>query len=313
MMLLPVAILVLCVHCSTGVPASVSETQPAVDSKPLLMPQPRDNTYKLSYANYEETWHTYKNEHGKVYETYDEEKKRFSIFMDTVNLIENHNLKFHNNEVSFWLGLNHFSDLTNEEYRVMHGFSLSNKTRTSRTSRVNRSRNCRKYVSNNRRVPDSIDWRKKGYVTDVKDQGRCGSCWAFSTTGSIEGQWFGKTGRLIPLSEQQLVDCSGRYGDWGCDGGWMDYAFDYIMDAGGIESEASYPYRARDMTCHFQKSKVVAKLKDCVDVEHRSESSLRDAVGQNGPVSVAIDASSHLFQSYKGAGVHIGVNMATSG
>lgn len=298
-MLLPVAILVLCVHYSTGGPAYVRmfEIQPAVkvDSKPLLMPQPRDKTYKLSYANYEDTWHAYKNEHGKVYETYDEEKKRFSIFMETVNLIEYHNWKFHNNKASFWLDLNHFSDMSNEEYRVMHGFSLSNKTRTKPFNR-----DCKQYVPETKDVADSMDWRKKGYVTEVKNQGQCGSCWSFSTTGSVEGQWFKKTGKLIPLSEQQLVDCSGNYGDQGCNGGLMDYAFEYIMDAGGLESEDMYPYQAEELACHFKKSKTVAKIKDCADVEQESEEALKIALGQIGPVSVAIDASSPLFQSYKG-------------
>jgi KDEL-tailed cysteine endopeptidase len=148
--------------------------------------------------------------------------------------------------------------------------------------------------------PVSVDWRTLGAVTPIKDQSQCGSCWAFSTTGSVEGAHAVTNQQLVSLSEQELLDCDRAGGDRGCSGGLMDYAFDFIIKNGGLDTESDYPYHASDGACDAAKrdgSKAVV-VKSFVDVPPNNESALMQAVAMQ-PVAVALAASGLPFQLYK--------------
>jgi len=146
-------------------------------------------------------------------------------------------------------------------------------------------------------APSEIDWRTRGYVTPVKDQGQCGSCWAFSSTGALEGQHMREYGELIPLSEQNLVDCVTF--NAGCHGGWMDNSFIYVMRNGGLDTEQSYPYEAKDGRCRYNVNTVGTKEYGLRDLPWGREDYLKQAVAYEGPISVGIDATHASFMSYK--------------
>jgi len=149
-------------------------------------------------------------------------------------------------------------------------------------------------------LPASVNWTAQGAVTPVKNQEQCGSCWAFSSTGSMEGAWFLKNGSLVSLSEQQLVDCSTAQGNQGCNGGLMDYAFEYVVKNKGITTEAAYPYTATGPnTCVAKGKPVAATLSGFKDVPVNSETALLTAIVQQ-PVSVAVEADQSVFQFYSG-------------
>lgn len=234
--------------------------------------------------------------HGKNYNAIGEKEKRFEIFKDNLKFIDEHNAETR----PYKLGLNRFSDLTNEEYRAMFvGGRLDRKTRLLKNPKSER------YAFKvGEELPESVDWREKGAVAPVKDQGQCGSCWAFSTVGAVEGINQIVTGELITLSEQELVDCDRSYNQ-GCNGGLMDYAFEFIKNNGGIDTEDDYPYRARDGTCDSnRKNARVVSIDGYEDVPENDEKSLMKALA-NQPVSVAIEAGGRAFQHYS-SGVFTG-------
>lgn len=225
-------------------------------------------------------------EYGKSYEP-TERDYRISVYNENLAKIDAHNAK----NLSWTMGVNQFADLTEEEFkaRVTGGLRIPKKSlRRAATGPFNVTAN-----------PTSVDWTTKGAVTPVKNQQQCGSCWAFSTTGSVEGAWFLVNGTLVSLSEQQLVDCSGPEGNQGCNGGLMDDAFQYIIDNKGITTEAEYPYTAQDGTCASKGKPVAATLSGFKDVAQNSETALETAIVQQ-PVSVAVEADQSVFQFYSG-------------
>jgi len=190
--------------------------------------------------------------------------------------------------------MNKYGDLTNEEFRThANGFKRSLMDRSDSAPRGSTF-----LIPHNLQVPTDVDWRTKGYVTHVKDQGHCGSCWAFSAVGALEGQHFRKSGKMVELSEQNLVDCSTAYGNEGCNGGLMDNAFNYVKANKGIDTETSYPYEAKDDRCRFKQQDVGAEDTGFTDVTPGDENALTAALASVGPISVAIDASHESFQFY---------------
>lgn len=242
---------------------------------------------------FEHLFSTFKQIHNRKYENEYEEKMRGEIFKVNVDRIKTHNQLYAKGEKSYYLGVNQFTDMTHREFLKLYTGHI----RQAKHLKLNAST----FITPaNLLLPEEMDWRKHGAVTEVKNQGQCGSCWSFSATGSIEGQHFRKTGKLISLSEQQLVDCSGSYGNQGCDGGLMDQAFQYVKDKGGIEGETDYPYTAEEATCQFDESKERATVSGFTDITSGDESALQSAVASKGPISVAIDASHESFQMYQG-------------
>jgi C1A family cysteine protease len=226
--------------------------------------------------------------HGKSYNSLGEKEKRFEIFKDNLMYIDEQNGV---DNRTYKLGLNRFADLTNEEYRSTF---LGTRRRTEGRRKSQSNRYSPKVGDS---LPESVDWREKGAVVPVKDQGSCGSCWAFSTIASVESINQKVTGELISLSEQELVDCDTTYNS-GCNGGLMDYAFQFIIDNGGLDSEEDYPYKSRDSRCdQNRKNARVVTINGYEDVPENNEKALQKAAA-NQVVSVAIEGGGRDFQLY---------------
>jgi len=224
---------------------------------------------------------------GKTYSNRVEEAARFAAFQANLDIISKHNAEAAQGVHTFTLGVNQFADLTLAEFSATY-------LRPMNTTRP------RNEVTLPEVNAGAVDWRTKGAVTPVKNQGQCGSCWAFSSTGSIEGAHAIATGNLVSLSEQQLVDCSVAQGNQGCNGGLMDNAFTYVISNGGITTESNYPYSAQGpLTCQTSKaSNHAATVASFSDVPQNQEAQMIAAVTRQ-PVSVAIEADQSAFQLYK--------------
>ncbi|CAM0902029.1 unnamed protein product [Alopecurus aequalis] len=231
-------------------------------------------------------------QHGMTYNAIgEEEERRFQVFRDNLNYIDQHNAAADAGLHSFRLGLNRFAGLTNEEYRNTYRGARSRPARERKLS-------ARYQADDGEELPESFDWREKGAVVGVKDQGNCSSSWAFSAIAAVEGINQIVTGQLISLSEQELIDCDTKY-NAGCRGGLMDDAFVFIMNnSRGIGREQDYPYTAKQNRCAANKDKMAVTIDDCNDVPMYSEKSLQKAVS-NQPISVAIDGSGREFQHYE--------------
>jgi len=242
-----------------------------------------------------EEWDTWKLTHKKDYDTKTEDNFRLKIFMENKAKIERHNRKAAGGKKTYHLKMNQYGDMLHHEFVATLNGYMSRAQNDSSPRIIGATFLPPAHIGS---LPTNVDWRSHGAVTPVKNQGQCGSCWSFSTTGALEAMHFRKTGKLVSLSEQNLMDCSRSYGNQGCNGGLMDNAFQYIKDNGGIDTEESYPYEGEDDKCRYNPKNKGAWDVGFVDVESGNEHSLKHAIATQGPCSIAIDASHESFQFY---------------
>lgn len=230
----------------------------------------------------------FKEQNKKIYGSLEEEIYREGIFRENfIKMV----VMFRNiGETDEEIQYSPFMDMPSDDfYNNYLGFDLD-------LEEIEEERSMSKpfeYVVNiDNDVPESMDWRDQGAVTDVKNQGTCGSCWAFSSTGNLEGQSKIIKGQLLSLSEQQLVDCDKV--DQGCNGGLMENAFNYLHESGGIETETDYPYKGTGGTCSFDKSKAQVQVESFSFVE-KNEDVIKEALFKTGPLAVALNATPLQF------------------
>jgi C1A family cysteine protease len=257
----------------------------ALVSSALSLPTVVEENVSSAAARFE----AWKGKFAKAYENVESEASASAAFATNDAIIEEHNAK----GLSYTLGHNQFSDLTWEEFQAFHMGTLFLNRSPKNSERVH-------LTGIGAEIADAKDWVTDGAVTPVKDQARCGSCWAFSTTGSVEGAYQIASGTLTSLSEEDLVQCD-HNGDQGCQGGLMDNAFEWI-EKNGIASEEAYPYTSGagvTGTCDTAKSaKPVVTITGFSDVPAGDEDALKSAVATQ-PVSIAIEADKSAFQLYK--------------
>ncbi|XP_058503383.1 cathepsin S, ortholog2, tandem duplicate 1 [Solea solea] len=236
-------------------------------------------------------WEMWKKTHEKSYRNQVEDVHRRGLWEKNLMLITMHNLEASMGFHTYELGMNHMGDLTEAE--ILESYATL-------TPPADMQRAPSPFTgTSGADLPDTMDWREKGCVTSVKMQGSCGSCWAFSAAGALEGQLAKKTGRLVDLSPQNLVDCSSKYGNKGCNGGYMHQAFQYVIDNQGIDSDASYPYKGRQQSCQYNPVNRAANCSQYELLPQGDEGALKQALATIGPISVAIDASRHTFVFYR--------------
>ncbi|KAF6213638.1 hypothetical protein GE061_011359 [Apolygus lucorum] len=253
------------------------------------------NPMKEFVHNYDhhinQAWDDFMRSNAREYNEISEHAWRKHIFKQNHRLVHSHNRANH----GYKLALNHLADRTDDELKALRGRKISKEGNRGSPFPYNEE----ELQTVAQTLPINFDWRLYGAVNPVKDQSICGSCWSFGTTGTIEGAYFVKTGELISLSEQALIDCSWGYGNNGCDGG-LDYqSYEWIMKHGGLPLEEEYgPYLGMDGQCHFDQVKLVAPITGWVNVTTHNERALKLAIFKHGPVSIAINAALKTFSFY---------------
>jgi len=234
-----------------------------------------------------ERFESWAAKHGKAFEAEEEKFHRASLYHATEKYVNAMNRK----RLPYWLEANHMADWTAEEKKALRG-----RMHTPKGTVVEATFEHEPSATD---LPDNVDWVAAGAVTPPKDQGSCGSCWSYGATGTTEGQLFLKTGKLTPLSQQNLMDCSWPEGNHACDGGLDFRGYRWMLAHGGLATEATYPYLNSDGFCRFSSSEVGATITGYANLSGTVDD-LNDALATVGPISVSVDAAADSFYYYAG-------------
>uniref|UniRef100_H3CUT5 Cathepsin S, ortholog 1 n=1 Tax=Tetraodon nigroviridis TaxID=99883 RepID=H3CUT5_TETNG len=236
-------------------------------------------------------WEEWKSEHSKSYDNQTQMAVRRAAWERNARLVARHNLEASAGKHSFTLELNHLADLTAEEINEMNNLKVEERAPV---------RNGTSEEKLGFETPPSVDWRKAGLVSPVQNQGFCNSCWAFSSLGALEGQMKKRTGFLVPLSPQNLLDCSISDGNLGCRGGYISKSYSYIIRNGGVDSDSFYPYEHQTGKCRYSVQGKAGSCSSFHVLPWGNEETLKAAVARVGPVAVAVNAMLPTFHLYRG-------------
>jgi len=241
----------------------------------------------VQFSRLRSVFESWMKSHSKLYHSAGEKERRFANFIASWKRVIQHNML--SKDSTYKLGLNAFADLSDEEFAEFIGTKQKLKecwTVEDRERMQNRPAEDR--IMTEGFLPRTKNWVDEGIVSRVKNQGRCGSCWAFAAVGALEAHYKKRHGKPVEFSEQQLLDCSYAYGNYGCNGGFPARAFEHIRLDGGLETSADYPYEmASNDSCRMDRNRATLTVKRVVNVTESSEKELEYAVAFAGPVSVA--------------------------
>ncbi|XP_017025534.1 procathepsin L [Drosophila kikkawai] len=243
--------------------------------------------------DYKGEFEIFKNNNNRKYLRNYDEMRGFKAFEENYKVIEEHNQQYQDGQTSFRLKPNNFADMSTDGY--LKGYLRLLKSHTEDSSD-----NIAEIVGSPlmTNLPESLDWRQKGFRTPPHNQQTCGSCYAFSIAESIEGQVFKRTGKILSLSQQQIVDCSVSHGNQGCVGGSLRNTFRYLQSTGGIMRAEDYKYVSKKGKCQFVHDLSVVNVTSWAILPTRDEQAIQAAVTHIGPVAISINATPKTFQLY---------------